>query len=66
MARESVYIWGQSADGNSKRRRPGSPGIATLDLVGAGAYIVPSRPVAEWHAEMQISYAVDSASGPRI
>src|SRR4029077_4783680 len=42
-ARESVYIWSQSADGNSKRRRAGAPESLRLTLVGAGAYMAPLR-----------------------
>src|SRR6266446_5032891 len=36
-------IWGQSADGNSKRRRAAAPESLRLTLAGAGAYMAPLR-----------------------
>src|ERR1700730_15044285 len=65
-ARESVYIWGQSADGNSKRRRAGAPESLRLTLVGAGAYRLPfAGRMAEWLCRgLQILVQrFDSASG---
>src|ERR1700730_15260665 len=41
--RESLCIWSESAEGNSKRRRAGARESLRLTLVGAGAYMAPLR-----------------------